>query len=310
MTSRSYPWRAPVVLLVNHQEWSARSLESILAPAGHAVLRAFTGAQGLELARHNTPDIIIVAESLPDTTGLAFCRSLHEQGALSNRVPVLLHLAERPSRAERLTALRAGAWDVLAPPIDAEELLLHLETYVRAKQDADRALETGLVDAATQLYNVSGLECRASELAAWAQRHAEPLSCVVLGFARAGADESKVAAAAHAMTDVLRRTGRSSDAIGRTGEAEFAVLAPGTDGTAAVRLAERLAAALRAALSTQGDEDSSMQLRGGYDAIADASGTPVKGPELITRAAIAFNRARSEQHGGWLRAFRATNPGN
>ena len=308
--SRSQQRRAPVVLVVNHQEWSARSLESILAPASYAVLRAFTGAHGLELARVNTPDIVIVAQSLPDTTGLAFCRSLHEQGVVSDRVPVFLHLPERPTRAERLAALRAGAWDVLAPPLDAEELVLHLETYVRAKHDADRAVETGLVDAATQLYNVSGLECRAAELAAWAQRHSEPLSCVVLGFARAGADDTQVATAAHTMTEVLRRTGRTSDAIGRTGEAEFAVLAPGTDGTAAVRLAERLAAALHAALSSQGKNDPGIQLRGGYDAVSDARGTPVKGPELITRAAIAFNRAKSEQQGGWLRAFRGTSAGN
>ena len=308
--SRAQGHRAPVVLMVNHQEWSARSLESILMPASYAVLRAFTGAHGLELAKQNTPDIIIVAQNLPDTGGLAFCRALREKQVVSDRVPVFLHLPERPTRSERLEALRAGAWDVLAPPIDAEELILHLETYVRAKIDADKILETGLVDAATQFYNVSGLECRAAELAAWAQRHAEPLSCVVLGFAQAGADGPKMATAAHAMTEVLRRTGRTSDAIGRTGETEFAVLAPGTDGTAAVRLAERLAAAVRATLSAQGKDDPAIQLRGGYDAITDARGTPVKGPELITRASIAFNRAKSEQHGSWLRAFRATTSGN
>lgn len=300
------PRRAPVVLVVNDQEWSARSLESILMPNGYAVLRAFTGAHGLERARLHTPDVVIVAQSLPDTDGLAFCRALRDQRALSDRVPVFIHLPERPTRAERLTALRAGAWDVLAPPIDAEEMILRLEAYVRAKFDADRAQETGLVDATTQFYNASGLECRAAELAAWAQRRAEPLSCVVLGFARAGTvDDAKAMRVVDAMTDVLRRTGRTSDVIGRMGPTEFAVLAPGTDRAAAVQLAERLATALRPALSTQEEAYPTVELRGGYDTVADARDTPLKGRDLITRATIAFSRARSEQNGGWLRSFRS-----
>lgn len=261
--NRPQPRRAPVILVVNHQEWSARSLESILMPASYAVLRAFTGAHGLELARANSPDIIIVEHSLPDLGGLVFCRTLREQQIISDRVPVFFYLPERPTRTERLAALRAGAWDVLAPPIDAEELLIRFETLVRAKADGDRVVERALLDETTHFYSVSGLEFRAAELAAWAHRHAEPLSCVVLGFARVGADEAKVADAAHAMTEVLRKTSRTSDAVGRTGDFEFAVLAPGTDGSAAVRLAERLASAVHAALSAQGRNDPSIQLRGG-----------------------------------------------
>ena len=241
--------------------------------------------------------------------GLALCRALRDQRALPDRIPLFLHLAEHPTRAERLMALRAGAWDVLAPPLDAEEMILRLEAYVRAKQDADRAQERGLVDATTHFYNAQGLEARASELAAWAQRSGEPLSCVVLEFVRGGTvDDAEVARAIDAMSDVLRRTGRTSDAIGRTGQTEFAVLAPGADGTAAVRLAERLAAALRPVLSSPAEAYPAVELRGGYDAVADGRETPLKGHELITRATIAFNRARSIQNGLWLRPFQPAAP--
>jgi PleD family two-component response regulator len=307
--SSPQPRRAPVVLVVSDQEWSARSLESILMPNGYAVLRAFTGSHGLERARLHAPDVVIVAQSLPDTDGLALCRALRDQGALPDSIPLFLHLAEHATRAERLAALRAGAWDVLAPPLDAEEMILRLEAYVRAKQDADRAQERGLVDTATHFYNAAGLEARAAELAAWAQRNAEPLSCVVLGFVRGGTvDDAEVARAVDAMSDVLRRTGRTSDAIGRTGRTEFAVLAPGADGAAAVRLAERLAATLRPALPVPGDDHAAVQLRGGYDSVSDARETPLKGHELISRATIAFNRARSGQNGTWLRPFQSAAP--
>ena len=42
--------RPPLVLVANDQEWSARSLESILAPEGYEVLRAFTGQTAPHLA--------------------------------------------------------------------------------------------------------------------------------------------------------------------------------------------------------------------------------------------------------------------
>ena len=43
--------RPPVVLIVDDQEWSTRSLESVLAPDGYAVMRAYTATAGLERAR-------------------------------------------------------------------------------------------------------------------------------------------------------------------------------------------------------------------------------------------------------------------
>ena len=39
-----------LVLLVNQEEWTARSVESVLEPAGYAVVKAYTGRQAVELA--------------------------------------------------------------------------------------------------------------------------------------------------------------------------------------------------------------------------------------------------------------------
>ena len=213
----------------------------------------------------------------------------------------------RPDRGDDVRVSLASRLDrdLGLDSLARSELLLRLEAYVRAKLDADRVQETGLMDSATQFYNVHGLEYRSAELAAWAQRRAEPLSCVVLGFTGAGhVDGPKVLKAVEAMADILRETGRTSDVIGRTSQTEFAVLAPGADGQAAVRLAERLRTAFHGALASEGLDDELADLRGGYDTVADARDTPLKGPELITRATIAFRRARSERHGTWIKPFR------
>ena len=41
---------SPTVLLIEDQEWTARSIESIFRPANFAVLKTYTGRQGLEVA--------------------------------------------------------------------------------------------------------------------------------------------------------------------------------------------------------------------------------------------------------------------
>jgi len=68
-TSAARHHRPPFVLIINDQEWSTRSLESILAPHGYAVLRAYTGSKGFERAVTARPDVIVTGAVLPDLNG-------------------------------------------------------------------------------------------------------------------------------------------------------------------------------------------------------------------------------------------------
>ena len=76
MAHREKNASAPLVLIANDQEWSARSLESILGPHGYSVVRAYTGQQALERARTSLPDLIILDAQMPDMHGFDVCRSL------------------------------------------------------------------------------------------------------------------------------------------------------------------------------------------------------------------------------------------
>jgi len=231
--------RPPLVLIVNDQEWSTRSLESILAPNGFAVLRAYTGSKGLERALAAKPDVIIIGAALPDMSGVDLCAALRGHPRISPSTPILVTTTGRPTRAERLDALRAGAWDYLGHPLDAEELLLRFDVYVRAKHDADRARNEGLVDGLTGMYSVHGLARRARELAAQAYRQNGAFACVVF---RADDVEHQavVESVVQDFAERLRIGGRTSDAVGRIGEAEFAVFAPGADEAGAEAMVRRL----------------------------------------------------------------------
>ncbi len=301
--TRSHP---PLVVIANSQEWHTRSLESILGPHGYAVLRAYTGRQAVDRVLTSQPDAIILDTDLPDIDGLEVCRTLRGDPRVSPSTPILVTSPGHPSRQKRLEALRAGAWDYLGSTLDGEELPLRLDAYVRAKADADRAREESLLDQLTGLYNIRGLARRARELGSQAFRHREPFACVVVapvvdhgeGHDEA-ALEAALASAVERIARALRETGRVSDAIGRLGPTEFAVIAQGTDSQGAVRLANRLQRSLETAM----EEGPKVRVCAGYDAVADYHEAPIEPSDMLIRATMAMRLSRADANGNWIRAF-------
>jgi two-component system cell cycle response regulator len=301
-TSREHP---PLVVIANSQEWLARSLESILGPHGYAVLRAYTGKQALERCRNSRPDVIIIDTDLPDIDGLEVCRTLRDDPVISDSTPILVTSSGHPSRQQRLDALRAGAWDFLGSVLDSDELPLRLDAYVRAKFEVDRVHEESLLDRLTGLYNVRGLARRARELGSLAFRHHEPLACVVFSAIADGAQDALAAEAD--VTDLmallakaLLERARVSDAIGRLGPTEFAVIAQGTDAAGAVQLAERLARGLRAEAP---GERSALRMVAGFDAVPNYHEAPIDPTDMLARATRAMHQSRADAAGLWIRQF-------
>ena len=299
--------RPPLVLIVSNQEWSSRSLETILAPNGYAVLRAYTAASAMARARGAQPDIIVVDSTLPDSDGLELCRKIRRDRHVPLGMPIFIIGPEPPTRQRRIDALRAGAWEHLGQPLDAEEFLLRIEAFVRAKLEADRARAEGLVDEATGLYNMRGLARRARELGSQASRQHAALACVV--FApdfdtrdRDAASEDTLAEAAQRLAGAFKAAGRLSDAIGRVGPSEFAVVAIGTDAPGSVKLAERVAQAL-AAVPALSATTRPFELRAGYYTVPDFHSAPVDTVDALLRATAALRLARTDPRGGWLRQF-------
>ena len=87
MTDQHAASRASVVLLVNRQEWTARSVESVLQPAGFAVVKAYTGRQAIELAARLRPDLVIVDFKLSDILGQYSAGGAPRAGSGAPRLP-------------------------------------------------------------------------------------------------------------------------------------------------------------------------------------------------------------------------------
>lgn len=302
--------RPPLVLLANDQEWSARSLESILGPNGYAVLRAYTGQQVLELARTAQPDLVIVDLRLPDVSGIDVCRALRDDPRFSRATPIVITSSGASEREQRIAAYEAGAWEYATQPLDGEVLLLRLNNFMQSKREIDRLRGESLLDPSTGLYNMRGLVRRAREISAEALRLHAPIACVAFTPVAEPAPGGESAAARNTtdrlvehLGGVVRRAGRVSDAIGRLGPTEFAIVAPATGGPGAVRMMERLQEAIDAEPLRTDDASTRVRIRAGYCAVPNFAEAAVDAVEMLLRATTALRYARSDATGGDIKAF-------
>jgi diguanylate cyclase (GGDEF)-like protein len=287
----------PLVLVANDQEWSARTLESVLGQAGFAVVRAYTGRQAVDVARRTQPDAVILDVGMPDIGGIEVCQLLRSDVGLSQSTPIVMTTAGPASRALRLDALRAGAWELLGEPIDSEALLLKMGAFVQSKREIDRVRDAAVIDPITGLYNVRGLARRAKEIGADAARRHAALACVVVAPTSevpesALSDPEDVARVVSYLSEICRETTRTSDAVGHLGHLEFAIIAPASDVTGALRIVERLQEAVDARPLMFAGEFHQLKVRAGYSAVSDFAESTVDAVELMLRAATALRHAR------------------
>jgi PleD family two-component response regulator len=292
--------RPPQLLVATHDHGAGLELVQLAERRGYTVRRARTAAQALEQAHAAPPDLVVLDESLTDMDVFAASRALRDDPHVGPGTPLLLISSKPPSSPQHHAALRAGVWEFLRHPFQVEEIGAKLDTYILLKLDADRARRDSSVADPSGFYTVRGLALRAQELTLQAFHHAEPLACVVLAPVTS---DGHNAGAVNLLAGVLRATGRRSDAIGRVGPGEFAVIAPGTDRAGAVLLAERVARAVTTAAGVDRGAPP-LELRAGYDAVGNARYTPIEPKNLLARATTALRAAKGLGGPGWIQGFK------
>lgn len=274
----------PRILIANDQEWTARSLESILAAEGYEVIRAFTGHQALERALDTRPDLIILDTQLPDISGPDVCRQLRANPIVGWSVPIILTTAGSNGRTRVLEAMEAGAWDFATQPFDGPLLLARIRTFLQSKAAYDASRADATLDSATGLYNRRGLAIRLSELWADARRRREPITCLVISAQPPEIVEALEVAEETALSvaQALRTAVRASDAVARLSPLDFAIMAPSLDRDTALRVLDRFQRHLAAAHS-----DGCIPLRTGITTLEPSDDLDAE--QLLRRATTAVD---------------------
>jgi two-component system cell cycle response regulator len=283
--------RQPLVLIASHGEWVGRSVESVLELNGYAVLRVDGGRRALDLARHVSPDALILDTALSEIDGIKVCRALTDDPLFDHSTPIFITSPAPASNRVRTEAFEAGAWDFLTQPLDIESVLLKMVTFLRARRRLVDVESTSLIDSQTGLYSARGLRHWAAQLGARASRNHEPLACVVVTSNTPGdvstTSGKPVSAVLSYMADLCRAKSRKSDVVGYVGESRFAILAPDTDETGARQFVGRLQRALERTAASA-DVEAPTALHAGFYAAADFGASGVEATDVVGRAEAAL----------------------
>ncbi len=119
------------ILIVEDNEMNRDMLSRRLQRNGYEVLLAVDGADGIDVARASTPDLILMDMSLPLVDGWEATRRMKADVALRS-IPVIALTAHAMAN-DRDKALEAGCDDYDTKPIELPRLLAKMETLLRLR---------------------------------------------------------------------------------------------------------------------------------------------------------------------------------
>ncbi|MDH5606796.1 MAG: response regulator transcription factor [Anaerolineae bacterium] len=114
------------ILVVEDEPTLQETLIYNLEQAGYSAVGISDGLQGLEYARTNKPDLIVLDLMLPSLDGLEFTRILRRE----QNTPILI-LTAQAEEIDRVLGLEMGADDYLTKPFSMREFLARAKALLR-----------------------------------------------------------------------------------------------------------------------------------------------------------------------------------
>ncbi len=142
------------ILVIDDEPQITRVLRAALMAQAFDVRTANDPAEGLEVFRDWTPDLVITDLMMPGMSGVEVCRAVRAKGS----TPVLV-LSVRDHERAKVEALDAGADDYVTKPFSTQELLARVRAHLRrAPERTTSAIEAGdfTVDTAAHVIAVQG----------------------------------------------------------------------------------------------------------------------------------------------------------
>jgi two-component system response regulator RegX3 len=135
------------ILLVEDEPGLAESVRYALGSEGFDVIVADTGVGGLESARANQPDLVLLDLMLPGMSGLDVCRQIRS----SSDVPIIM-LTAKDAESDKVAGLELGADDYMTKPFSMRELVARIRAQLR------RATKTGALAESNEVLRGGAVE--------------------------------------------------------------------------------------------------------------------------------------------------------
>ena len=238
------------ILIVDDSRLIAHVAKTILTKQGHEVILAQDGLAGLQAAKSEHPDLILLDLIMPVMDGYQVCQGLKEEDS-TKEIPIIM-LTSKAEPADKVKGLELGALDYVVKPFDEGELIARVNIQLRLKQlyevlqEKNRQLrELANRDGLTGLYNHRYFHEQLSKDFLRAKRYHESLSCILLDIDyfkkfndTYGHQTGDIVLST--LGQVIRDSIRDSDFAARYGGEEFALVLYHADRPTAINVAERL----------------------------------------------------------------------
>jgi DNA-binding response OmpR family regulator len=119
--------RAKNILIIEDDAASRNVVRLAMQSSPYALSEAGTGDEGLEKARLEQPDLILLDINMPGMSGLDVCRKLRAEGSL---VPIIM-LTAKSDTIDKVVGLEVGADDYVTKPFEVRELIARIGAHLR-----------------------------------------------------------------------------------------------------------------------------------------------------------------------------------
>jgi len=133
------------ILVIEDEPDIRQVLDYNLRLAGHEVVAAARGQDGLRLAREQHPDLVLLDLMLPDIPGTDVCRAIKDD--VSMRATPVIMVTAKGEEIDRVVGFELGADDYVTKPFSVRELVLRIRATLRRNEG--KPPESSVVDFGT-----------------------------------------------------------------------------------------------------------------------------------------------------------------
>lgn len=145
------------IVCIEDDEWFLQDMVEVLREAGHEVVAAATGEQGLDAIENHHPDLILADLTLPDFSGFELMNKVRSENTKFAYVPFVI-VSGQNEQEDMVEGLSAGADEYLTKPIDFKVLVSKIDAMLRQvtrmlerKQDEQVKLYRALTNIALEV---------------------------------------------------------------------------------------------------------------------------------------------------------------
>jgi len=119
------------VLIIEDNEQNMYMLTYLLESENYEIIQAYSGTEGINAAKNNKPDIILLDIQLPEMDGYTVASKLKENEELKN-IPIIA-VTSYAMPGDREKAIASGAIGYIEKPINPDTFISQMKSFLETE---------------------------------------------------------------------------------------------------------------------------------------------------------------------------------